>query len=130
MAIRRRARSSDASEKEQIVPEAEMEILAVLRRHGERLAREIREDLAAFRPMSHASVVTLLARLESKGLVTRRKADQGKSFVYSATRAARPLHRGLLKRVMRRIFANDAASLVASLFDAKAPTAKELEKIR
>ena len=107
-----------------------MEILALLQHDGEAEASAIRQRLAAFRPMTHPSVVTLLGRLEAKGLVSRRKADTGKAFVYSATVAAKPLYRGFLRRVVRRIFADDPASLGASLFDAKAPTRQELDRIR
>ncbi len=107
-----------------------MEILAVLEARREADAREIREALAGWRPMTHASVLTLLGRLEAKNLVTRRKGSIGKAFIYTATRGSRPLHRQLLRRILRRIFANDPASLVASLFDAKVPTEDELRQIR
>ena len=107
-----------------------MEILAILHREGEAEARRVRELLAPFRPMTHASVVTLLGRLEAKGLIVHRKADVGKSFVYSAARSARPLYRNLLRRVMRRIFADDPASLVAELFEARTLKPEELERIQ
>lgn len=130
MPHRSRARSPEARETEQVLPETEMEILAVLEARREADAREIREALAGWRPMSHASVLTLLGRLEAKGLVTRRKGSVGKAFLYSATAQSRPLYRRLLRRIVRRIFANDPASLVASLFDAKAPTEQQLRQIR
>jgi predicted transcriptional regulator len=80
--------------------------------------------------MSHASVLTLLGRLEEKGLVSRHKAPVGKAFLYVAVKSAKPMYRGLLRRVVRRIFANDPARLVASLFDARPPTRDELRQIR
>ena len=107
-----------------------MEILAVLQSKGEVSARGIREILFSYRPMSHASVLTLLGRLEVKELVSRRRGPVGKAFVYSASKTPKPLYRALLRRIVRRIFANDSASLVASLFDAKAPTDEELRQIR
>lgn len=128
--MRRKARSQEASPKEQILPEAEMEVLAVLHARGEADARQVREALAAFRPMSHASVLTLLGRLEAKELVTRRKGEVGKAFVYAAAKSPKPMYRSLLRRVVRRIFSNDPAQLVASLFDAKPPSADELRQIR
>ena len=130
MALRRKARSQDAPVNEQILPEAEMEVLAVLHGQGEADARAIREALASFRPMSHASVLTLLGRLEAKELVVRRRAPVGKSFLYCAVKSPKPMYRSLLRRMVKRIFANDAASLVATLFDAKPPTRAELEEIR
>lgn len=130
MAVRTKARSHDARPSEQILPEAEMEVLAVLQERGEADAKQVREALAPFRPMSHASVLTLLGRLVTKKFVSRRKGDVGKAYVYSASKPADPITRGLLKRMVRRIFANDPARLVASLFDAKPPSAAELQQIR
>ena len=130
MAIRRPPRSTAAPRGEQLLPEAELEVLAVLHARGEADARGIREALAGYRPMTHASVLTLLGRLEEKELVTRRKAPVGKAFLYSAARSPRPLYRTLLRRVVRRIFSNDPARLVASLFDARPPTSEELRQIR
>jgi BlaI family transcriptional regulator, penicillinase repressor len=130
MAVRRKARSADAKPNEQILPEAEMEVLAVLHGRGEADAREIREALEAFRPMSHASVLTLLGRLEAKELVKRRKGPVGKAFLYAPAKSPKPMYRSLLQRMVRRIFANDPARLVASLFDAKPPTRDELRQIR
>lgn len=107
-----------------------MEVLAVLHAQGEADARAVREALASFRPMSHASVLTLLGRLEAKELVTRRRAPIGKAFLYAAARSPKPMYRTLLRRMVKRIFANDSASLVASLFEAKPPTHAELDEIR
>ena len=67
-----------------------MEVLAVLHARGEADARAIREALERYRPMSHASVLTLLGRLEAKSLVQRRKGEVGKAFVYSAAKSPRP----------------------------------------
>jgi BlaI family penicillinase repressor len=130
MAIRRKARSPEADPADQILPEAEMEVLAVLHARGEADAREIREALESFRPMTHASVLTLLGRLEAKELVRRHKGSVGKAFVYAAAKSPKPMYRSLLQRMVRRIFANDPAQLVASLFDAKPPTRDELRQIR
>jgi len=107
-----------------------MEVLAVLHARGEADARAIREALERYRPMSHASVLTLLGRLEAKSLVQRRKGEVGKAFVYSAAKSPRPMMRRLLRRLVQRIFAGDPASLVASLFEAKRPTDEELKQIR
>jgi BlaI family transcriptional regulator, penicillinase repressor len=114
---------------DQSLPDAEMEVLAVLHLRGSSDAAEIRDALKPYRPMTHASVLTLLGRLEEKGLVTREKAPVGKAFVYSAT-SPRRVYGGLMRRMVRRIFGNDPAKLVATLFDARPPTAAELRQIR
>jgi len=111
------------------LPEAEMEVLAVLHTRGASDAAEIRVALEGFRPMTHASVLTLLGRLEAKKLVSRTKAPVGKAFIYTAT-APKRVYGGLMRRMVRRIFADDAAKLVATLFESRKPTAEELRQIR
>jgi predicted transcriptional regulator len=112
------------------VPEAELEVLAALDEHGEADAMTLRASLAPYRPLSHASVVTLLRRLEARGLVDRRKADSGKAFVYFPTREARETFREILDRMLTRIFRDRPVSLVASLFDVRKPSAKEIDELR
>ena len=118
-----------AGRKTDSLPEAEMEVLAVLHTRGPSDAREIREALKAFRPLTHASVLTLLGRLEAKELVTRTKAPVGKAYIYTATEPKR-VYGGFMRRIVRRMFANDPSRLVATLFDARPPTAEELRQIR
>ena len=106
-----------------------MDVLACVYRRSAATAREIREDLSVERPMAHGSVVTLLKRLEHRGLVTRRKGDVGKAFLYSATRKQSTTVKPVLKRLVNRVFGGDAAALVASLFETRPPTAAEVKSI-
>lgn len=105
-------------------------MLAVLHERGEADAMTVRRALAKKRPMSHASVSTLLRRLEARGLVTRRKADKGKSFLYAATEEVGKTHGKLVKRLLERVFRNDSLSLVAALLAVKPPTETEARELR
>jgi BlaI family transcriptional regulator, penicillinase repressor len=111
-------------------PEAELEVLAVLHELGEADAMEIRDALRPRRPLSHASVSTLLRRLESRGLVTRRKADRGKSYRYAAAEDPGATHGRVLRRLLERVFRNDSLSLVSALFSVKPPTKAEARALR
>ena len=111
------------------LPTAELEVLACLQRREQATAREIRERMAAYRPMTHGSVVNLLKRLEAKSLVTKKKGPVGKAFLYCATRRAGSVYRSLLNRLLNRIFAGDSLSLVASLFETKPPDAEQLAQL-
>jgi BlaI family penicillinase repressor len=128
--VRRAARSPLARADDSVLPEAEMEVLCVLHARGEAEAREVRDALSPYRPMTHASVLTLLGRLVAKGLVWRQKGTVGKAYVYGARRSAGQVYGGLLRRILRRVFANDPARLVASLLEARRPTDHELGQIR
>jgi predicted transcriptional regulator len=99
------------------VPEAEMDVLAILRRKGPMLAADLVRALARSRPMTHGSAGTLLARLEAKGLVTRRKGETGKAFLFTATPRAESALRRSIERLVARVFGGDRLSMVASLLE-------------
>jgi predicted transcriptional regulator len=112
------------------LPPAERDTLACLCRLGEATARDIREEMRAYRPMAHGSALTLLKRLEAKKLVTRKKGPAGKAFVYQATRSRESAFRGLVRDLVLRVFHGDPAQLVASLFETCPPTTQEVEKLQ
>ena len=114
------------------LPPAERDVLACVHRHGQATARTIRETLASFRPMAHGSVMTLLKRLEAKGLVTYEKGNEGKAFIYRATQKPKATFGRVMKQMLERVFHGDSVALVTSLFETKPPTAdqvKELERL-
>jgi predicted transcriptional regulator len=106
-----------------------LEILACLHRQQKATAREIRELIHDYRPLSHASVLTLLTRLEAKGLVKREKGPFGKAFVYLPTKRSKATPRNVLKRLLQRIFHGDGVAMVTSLFQTSPPTREELDQL-
>ena len=115
------------AERAEAIPEAELEVLAVLKRLGEAESSAIREGLASLRPLAHSSVMTLLQRLEKRGLVKRRPGSRGKAFLYSLRRSS-----GLkdhLRRLSTRLFGDDRVRLVSTLFDGEPPTKDELTEL-
>ncbi len=112
------------------LPDAERDVLACVHRLGGATASAVRAALHAYRPMSHGAVVTLLKRLEAKRLLTRQKAPTGKAYVYQPTRNHGANFRGLIKEMLQRVFHGDGVALVASLFETKAPSAAEVEKLQ
>lgn len=112
------------------LPDAELDVLACLWQSGRLTAREIRERLLARRPMAHGSVMTLLGRLSKKGLVSREKAPVGKAFVFRAVRRPDRAFRGVVERVLERVFGGDRMTLVATLFSTRPPTPAEHKQLR
>ena len=112
------------------LPAAEQDVLACLHRHGQATSRQVRETLASFRPMTHASVGTLLKRLEAKGLVAKVKGPVGKAFLFRACQQPRVTFRGLVGQFVRRVFHGDSIALVATLLETKPPTLEEVDKLQ
>ncbi|MFO1095880.1 MAG: BlaI/MecI/CopY family transcriptional regulator [Planctomycetaceae bacterium] len=111
------------------LPDAELDVMSCLWQAGSATASEIREALSQRRPMAHATVCTLLKRLEDKGCVTREKGPSGKAFVYQAAVSRSGPARSLLRGLCDRVFGGDAVALVASLMDSRPPTAAQLRDL-
>ncbi len=111
------------------LPDAELDVLAALWKHGERTARGVREALERHRPMTHGAVATLLKRLEAKGLVARTGRKEGKAFVYRATGRPGRAVRRRLDELVDRLFGGDRVGLVSSLFEGRRPSARQIEEL-
>lgn len=111
------------------IPDAEGDVLAALFAAEEATARTLRENLGRKRPMAHGTVVTLLRRLEARGLVKRRKADQGKAFVYSPAKGHARSFGPSATSLVQRAFGGRPAALVASLFETRPPSNEEIDEL-
>ena len=111
------------------IPDAEADVLGFLYRAGEATARQVRDALASQRPMAHGTTLTLLGRLESRGLVRRRKGNVGKAFLFTPTRDRGSTFGAQVSRLVSRAFGGKPVALIASLFETRRPTAAELDEI-
>ena len=110
------------------LPDAELDVLSCLWKHGDLTAREVREQLASSRPMTHSAVSTLLIRLLEKGMVTRRKS--GRSFAYRAVKKAQRAGIRVVSETLERVFGGNPIAVVSSLFESRRPTADELNQLQ
>lgn len=112
------------------IPKAELDVLSCVWQEGPVTARRIRDMMQRYRPMAHGSVVTLLNRLEDKGIVTKEKGPVGKAFVFKALRKPEHIYRKLVKEMVGRVFGGNTATMVTALFDVHPPTVGELAIIQ
>ena len=115
---------------EPLLPDAELEVLACLWKHGPLTARAIREKMQRYRPMTHSAVSTLLARVQKKGRVTRAKGPVGKAFVFRAAVPPGKTYRRIVGDLVERVFVGNGLELVSSLFDTHPPGPEEIEKLQ
>ena len=91
----------------------EHEVMTIVWRHGAATATDVTGQLS--RPLTNATVRTLLRRLEAKGYV--RHTVHGRSFVYSAKVREAQAASGAVRRVLQRFFAGSASKLLVGLVD-------------
>jgi len=112
------------------IPDAERDVLACLVQLEEATVKDIRDALDNVRPMQAASVLTLLNRLEARKLVTKRKADQGKAFVFRPSKNSARAWSGLMKDFFQQAFRGDTVAFMTSFFETRTPTAAEIDQLQ
>jgi len=93
------------------LPRREREIFELLCSAGEATAADIRGAMRD--PPSYSAVRTLLARLEARGLVKHRLADQ--AYVYKSIPQPAKVRETAMKAMVRTFFDGSAASAATAL---------------
>ena len=88
-------------------------VMTVVWRLGSATAAEVLDALD--RPLTNATVRTLLRRLEAKGYV--RHAVEGRTFIYSPRLAETQAATGAVRRIVQRFFGGSTSKLLAGLVD-------------
>jgi predicted transcriptional regulator len=107
-----------------------MEILQTLFRTGPATVQQLRDRLPKNRRLAHSTIITVLQRLEDKGLVQHKKSEQTKAFTFFVTDSMHTVRRRLVRDFLRNYFADNPIPLVSSLVEARPLSADELKKLR
>jgi predicted transcriptional regulator len=108
------------------LPRREREIFELLCSAGEATAAELRAAMND--PPSYSAVRTLLARLEGRGFVKHRVADQ--TYVYTSVRQPAKVRESALKSMVKTFFDGSAANAATALLGlTKSLSADEAEAL-
>jgi len=91
----------------------ELECLSVLWPLGEGTVRDIHRGLAESRPRAYTTVMTIMDRLEQKGIVARRKV--GRAFLYLPMLSAEEARLKAVEKIVEGFFNGSPEALVAHL---------------
>ena len=89
----------------------EREIFEILCSAGEATAADVRATMAD--PPSYSAVRTLLARLESRGMIKHRTVDQ--AYVYKSVPQPAKVRESALQQMVKTFFDGSAASAATAL---------------
>jgi BlaI family penicillinase repressor len=104
----------------------ELDIMAVLWKHGPSTVAEVRAHLTD--PLSHNTVATLLTILENKERVDH--IEEGRAFRYRARVGREEAGRSALSRIADTVFGGSAESLLTHFVRDRRLSGDELARIR
>ncbi|HET6142664.1 MAG TPA: BlaI/MecI/CopY family transcriptional regulator [Candidatus Acidoferrales bacterium] len=93
----------------------ELECLSVLWPLGKGTVRDIHRALAESKPRAYTTVMTIMDRLEQKGIVERRKV--GRAFLYQPKLSAEEARLKAVEKIVDGFFNGSPEALVAHLSD-------------
>jgi len=105
----------------------ELEIMKAVWARGDATVRDVYEALLERRQIAYTTVMTMMNVLEKKGHL--RKKEEGRSFVYRPTRPQRQVVGSMVREFVERVFAGDAAPLLAHLVENEKLTSEELDAL-
>lgn len=105
----------------------EQRVMEVIWARGSVTANDVRDALAADRPLKDSTVRTILTRLEEKGYA--RHTVGGRTFVYSSLEPPRNVAVRAVKRVIDRFCHGSIESLLVGMVDDDIVDAEELRRI-
>jgi BlaI family transcriptional regulator, penicillinase repressor len=80
---------------------------------GEATVKQVQESLMARRPRAYTTIMTILDRLEQKGIVTRRKV--GRAYLYRASLLAAEAQQSAVQQLVAGFFGGSREALAAHL---------------
>ena len=107
--------------------EAELEVLAVLWRHGPSTVREVHETLQADRRTSLTTTLKILQVMTEKGLTVR---DGSRPHQYSAAKPQERTQAGLLDDLVQKAFGGSVSKLLIRAVEDASLDGRELREIQ
>lgn len=106
----------------------EMKILSVLWTHGPSSVRTVMEQIPDTKNRAYTTVLTILQRLEQKGLVNHKK--DGSAYIYRATKQMNTILRPIFKDLVNDYFQGSQAEAIRFLLDETKVKPDEMKEVR
>jgi predicted transcriptional regulator len=106
----------------------EADVLGVLWERGRASVQEVKDALAPGRKLAYTTVMTVMSRLATKGMLERRK--EGRAFFYTPAASREKVAGSLLRSMVNQLYDGATGRAVAQLLqnDAKVDDA-ELQRL-
>jgi predicted transcriptional regulator len=115
------------TERQQLT-ELQIAVLRLLWERGEASVAEIWEALYAERKLAQTTVATIVARLQRRGILTRRTRDR--QYVYKTLLTEADVQHSMVSELTERLFAGDVTALVSHLLSASDMSPGDLARVR
>lgn len=115
------------TERQQLT-ELQIALLRLLWQRGEASVAEMWEELYAERGLAQTTIATIVARLQRRGILSRRTRDR--QFVYTALISEADVQHSMVSELTERVFDGDVTALVNHLLSARDMSPGDLARVK
>ena len=111
----------------QVLGELQTAVMEILWRESPLSVTEVEQKLQKKREIAHTTVLTILDRMHSKGIVLREK--QGKAFVYSPRYSKDEFERGVAQEVLSALLSQFSEPALSAFVELVAEDSVKLDQL-
>jgi len=122
-----------AKSKPTMLGKFELEIMHVIWDKGKATVHEIKDGLSEKHPAAYTTFLTMMQRMEKKGLVAHEIHKDGKSYVYKPLVSRKSISVSMFQDVYDRLFYGSSEQLLSVLntfFRDEKMTSEEIQRLR
>ena len=116
-----------------VLPKFELEIMHVIWDKGKATIQDVKDTLSEQHPGAYSTFITVMRRMENKGILRHEMHEDGKTFIYKPLISREEVSSGMIQDIYQRLFRGSSERLfdaLNALFRKEEITPEEIERLR
>jgi BlaI family penicillinase repressor len=116
-----------------VLSKFELEIMHVIWDKGKATVQEVKDALSEVHPGAYSTFITVMRRMEKKGILEHEMHEDGRTFVYKHLVSREEVSRSMLRDIYHRLFLGSSERLqnaMDALFREEEITPEEIQRLR
>ena len=116
-----------------VLPNFELEIMHVIWDKGEATVQEVKDALSEAHPGAYSTFMTVMRRMEKKGLLKHEMHEDGRTFVYKSLVSREEVSSSMFQDIYQRLFRGSSrrlADAINALFREEEITPEEIQRLK
>ncbi len=122
-----------AQSKSKTLGKFDLEIMHVVWDKGKATVQEVKDALSEAHPAAYSTFLTMMRRMENKGILKHEMHEDGKTYVYMALISRDEVSASMFQDIYHRLFRGSSERLmdaINALFQKEEITPEEIQRLR
>ena len=116
-----------------VLPKFELEIMHVIWDKGKATIQDVKNALSEQHPGAYSTFITVMRRMENKGILIHEMHEDGKTFIYKPLISREEVSSGMIQDIYQRLFRGSSERLfdaLNALFRKEEIKPEEIQRLR